>query len=62
MDYNKSIVPSELPRLRSGFRLQAQTPANWLNFDCASLPAVALSPLKMTGIGCILFDYSFCIR
>jgi hypothetical protein len=29
--------PSELPRLRSGFRLRAQTPAERLNFDSAPM-------------------------
>ncbi len=30
--------PSEIPQLRSGFRLRAQTPAKRLNFDSTSLP------------------------
>jgi len=36
---------SKLPRLRSGFRQPAQTPAKRLNFDCVRL---RLTSLRMT--------------
>jgi len=49
--------PSELPRLRSGFRLRAQTPTNRLNFDAASLLCASAESL-----GLAQEDRELCLR
>src|SRR5689334_4642173 len=42
--------PSELPRLRSGFRLRAQTPARRLNFDARTTHGIEFLLLSSRAI------------